>query len=172
MPIIIKEVGFGLSKEVVGQLMAGGIEHFDTGGRGGTNFIAIENKRNQSTHLDYYQEWGIPTLCSLIEVANQGVTGHIIATGGIRNPMDAVKALAIGADMVGIAGMFIKIIREGTQENLVEFIENFKVNIRKLLLMSGAANLKELRKKPVVITGFSRDWMESRGFETSKYGQR
>ena len=172
VPVIVKEVGFGISREVARTLLANGVVNFDIGGLGGTNFIVIENRRNKDECAAYFEEWGIPTVCSLVEVAGLHVPGQIVATGGIRNPLDAAKALALGADMVGVAGAFIRIIKKGTENNLVDYINGFKENLKKILLMSGAGNLKQLRQKPLLITGFCREWLEQRGISTCVFAQR
>lgn len=172
VPVIVKEVGFGMNKEVVQKLMSVGVQHFDVGGLGGTNFIAIENRRNQEIDYSYLEEWGIPTICSLIEVLSSGVYGYTIATGGVKNPLDAVKALAIGADLVGMAGVFIKIIKEQSEAKLIDFIQSFKEQMQKIILMTGASNLKELSQKPLVISGFSRTWLHERGIKTDVFAQR
>lgn len=171
VPVIAKEVGFGISREAAMRLYGAGIRHFDIGGRGGTNFIAIECLRRR-TKPGGLVSWGISTAASLAETVNTGIAKTVIATGGITAGLDAAKAIALGASAAGIAGSYLRVLTEHKTEGLIREIENTKDELKKVLLMLGALNPAMLKKVPLVITGRTREWLAERGVNTSKYARR
>lgn len=171
VPVIIKEVGFGLSYEVVRRLMEIGARNFDIGGRGGTNFIAIEGLR-RGRNTDYLESWGITTVASLVETKSLGKAEMIVATGGVRSPLDIAKSLALGADMAGIAGPYLKILFEQKVAVLIKTIEKTKDELKRIMIMAGVDNPTKLRLVPLVITGNTREWLTERGINTKKFAQR
>jgi isopentenyl-diphosphate delta-isomerase len=172
VPVIVKEVGFGLSREAARKLLQTGVRHLDVGGRGGTNFIAIEQMRDGSGDLAYLESWGITTVCSIVEVASLRIPGTLIATGGVRNPLDAVKALVLGAGMVGIAAPYLKVLLEENKEGLYREINEFKRQMANIMLMAGVKELAELSGVAAVITGRTKEWLNERGYETQIIARR
>ncbi|MFA5880816.1 MAG: type 2 isopentenyl-diphosphate Delta-isomerase [Eubacteriales bacterium] len=171
VPVIVKEVGFGLSYEAARRLNEVGVVHFDVGGRGGTNFIAIEGWRGEGKQ-NCLESWGITTAASLVETDSCGLSAAIIATGGITNGLDAAKALALGASAAGIAGTYLKILWEQSVDGLIQSIENTKSDLKKVLLMVGVNSPQRLQNVPVVITGRTREWLNERGINTANYARR
>ncbi len=172
VPVIVKEVGFGLSRESAVKLLEAGVWHIDVGGRGGTNFIAIEQLRGSSSDLDYLESWGITTVCSLVEVSTLRVPGTLIASGGVRNPLDAIKAMVLGANMIGIAAPYLKVLLEENREALDREICMFKKQMINIMLMAGAKDLSRLASVPAIITGRTREWLQERGFDTQVFARR
>ncbi|MEO3993894.1 MAG: type 2 isopentenyl-diphosphate Delta-isomerase [Desulfurococcaceae archaeon TW002] len=167
-PIMIKEVGQGLSYEVVRELSGAGIKLFDVAGAGGTNWVLVEKYRAQRMNDKLKEliavniaEWGIPTAASIIEARKAAPDSIIVGSGGIRSSVDAVKALRIGADLVGLATPVLRAYYGGYLE---EFLQAFIHGIRALTALTGSKNLNELRRKPVIITSILREWLLSRGF--------
>lgn len=167
-PIMVKEVGQGLSYEVVKKLSEVGVKLFDVAGAGGTNWVLVEKYRAQKIGDKLKEliavnlvDWGIPTAASIIEARNAAPDSVIIGSGGIRSSVDAVKALRIGADLVGLAAPVLKAYYGGYLE---EFLQAFIHGIRALLALTGSKDLNELRRKPVVITSIFKEWLLSRGF--------
>ena len=107
VPIIVKEVGFGMNQEVGSKLSSIGVQIVDVGGFGGTNFAKIENKRRKRL-LRFFDQWGISTAASIIEAKYSGSKVDIIASGGIQNSLDVAKSIALGANLAGISGYFLK----------------------------------------------------------------
>ena len=110
VPIIIKEVGFGLSYEVAKELYDLGIKYFDIAGAGGTNWVKVEVYRAREQGLKIKEllgkhiiDWGIPTAASIVEVRNAAPNSIIIGSGGIRSAYEAIKALRLGSNLIGIA---------------------------------------------------------------------
>lgn len=108
VPVIIKEVGFGMSKETIKQLHEIGIRYVDVSGRGGTNFVDIENERRSYKDMDYLSLWGQTTVESLLESTSYQRDMDILASGGVRSPLDVIKCLALGASAVGMSRPFFK----------------------------------------------------------------
>ena len=171
VPVIVKEVGFGMSRETVLLLKSAGVTMIDIGGAGGTNFAKIENRRRIQA-LSFFNDWGIPTAVSIVEAANLAGNLSIIGSGGIRTSTDAAKAIALGADAVGIAGSFLTILLENGSEALYQAITNFHMELALIMTALGARTLAELKQVPLIIAGKTDHWLKQRGIDTTKYSQR
>ncbi|HEX3016101.1 MAG TPA: type 2 isopentenyl-diphosphate Delta-isomerase [Desulfobacteria bacterium] len=170
VPVIVKEVGFGLSKEVAVRLCDLGVQWVDIGGAGGTNFVAIEHLRGGKSTVP--EDWGIPTAVSLLEVLAGCPQLSVIASGGIRSAPDAVKALVIGADLVGIAGLWLRTLLSESYGELEERLTKLKQEIRTIMLLLGTKRIAELRYQPLVISGKTREWVNERGVDSTKWAKR
>ncbi|UOY93489.1 type 2 isopentenyl-diphosphate Delta-isomerase [Ectobacillus sp. JY-23] len=169
VPVIVKEVGFGMSKETVQRLRSVGVTIVDIGGFGGTNFATIENER-RARMLTYFNSWGIPTAASIVEGVEEGVS--IIASGGMQTAVDAIKAIALGANAVGYAGHFLKVFMEKETEGLIEEIECMHEDMRFMMTALGATTIAELQRVPLVIKGDTHHWLTQRGIQTKQYSRR
>lgn len=172
VPVIIKEVGFGLSGETIAALYNMGVRYVDVGGQGGTNFIAIESMRSGQETSNGMLNWGIPTAVSLLEGLGLGLPLYIIASGGLKTGIDVAKAITLGAHLAGIAKPFLKELMEKSEEALLSKIAGIIHELRLVMLMSGAKNLEQMKKKPVIITGKVAEWTLRRGIDVSSYAQR
>jgi len=167
VPLIIKEVGNGLSYEVVKKFYDVGVKYFDVGGAGGTNWIIVEKYRAikqgniiKKLIAEHLVRWGIPTAASIIEARNVSNDLIIIGSGGIRTAIDALKALRLGADLVGIARPLLVAYKLNM---LRDYIASFTKALAVAFMLSGARNIKELRTRPVIITGILNEWIRARG---------
>ena len=106
VPVIIKEVGSGMSKELYKDLIDVGVTYVDVSGKGGTNFVTIENERRSNKDMDYLANWGQSTVESLLESSAYQDSLNVFASGGVRTPLDVVKSLALGAKAVGMSRPF------------------------------------------------------------------
>ncbi|WP_256205022.1 type 2 isopentenyl-diphosphate Delta-isomerase [Aeropyrum camini] len=118
VPVIVKETGNGLSRETVAQLRALGVRCFDTAGLGGTNWIKIEvfrgKKAGSPLEAGPLQDfWGNPTAVAVMEARAAAPDAYIIASGGVRNGLDAARAIALGADAAGVALPAIRSLLSG-----------------------------------------------------------
>jgi isopentenyl-diphosphate Delta-isomerase len=173
VPVIAKEVGFGIAAEQAGMLVESGVCAIDIGGCGGTNFLSVENKRSGGVLSQGTVSWGIPTAISLLEVnATVGRKTDIFASGGMHDPLDIAKALSIGANAVGMAGFPLYILHRYGREALVKVINAIEHELRMITFMAGALNLNELRRAPLVITGYTAQWLKRRGFNPDQYSHR
>lgn len=173
LPVIVKEVGFGMARQQVLELAAIGVAAIDVGGRGGTNFAAIEAARGLEPENGFLNSWGISTACSLIEaVTTCKANIDIIASGGIREASDIAKALALGATAVGIAAPYLQILISQGVDALISYIKKQQYGLQTMLLLTGADSIRSLQTKPVVITGYTSQWLQARGIDFSKFATR
>ena len=171
VPVIVKEVGCGIGKEQAKLLAEIGIQAIDVGGMGGTNFLAIEAARSPITICPEILSWGIPTAISAIETMSViPKQVDMMVSGGIRTSLDAVKALVLGGAAVGMATPIIKLLHEKNLEDGLNWFNGFLYEMKRYMLLVGATNIKQLNKAPVIITGYSRDWLMARGVDISSYG--
>lgn len=171
VPVIAKEVGFGFARESVAKIHARGINIFDCSGKGGTNFMAIEDQRGGMFDQNFY-DWGISTAASLAEIVAMQMPIQVVASGGIRSAVDSAKALALGADMVGISGFFLKILLNDGYAELERKWERFLYQIKAVFLMTGASNCMEIRKKPLLIFDRTAQWMKLRDIDPAQWSSR
>ncbi|MCK5304944.1 MAG: type 2 isopentenyl-diphosphate Delta-isomerase [Candidatus Heimdallarchaeota archaeon] len=150
-PIIVKSVGTGFSKEDVKFLSSLNITAIDIAGAGGTNWKKIEMYRNPSLSdlSSALINWGIPTADCLITTVDviSDSSKKIIASGGIWNGMDAVKALMLGADYVAFALPALLAISKDSEAGLRKFVHNYILEMKIVLTMLGITRIEELRKK-------------------------
>jgi len=152
VPVIVKEVGWGISEEVARRLMNVGVAAIDVAGAGGTSWSEVEMYRVDSETLRRiaaaFADWGIPTAES-IQMVRQGAPGvTLIASGGIRTGVEAAKAIALGADAVGMASPFLKpatISAEAVSERIQEILQE----LRTAMFCVGTRNLQELKSVPL-----------------------
>ncbi len=171
MPVVAKETGAGISREDAITLEKAGVAAIDVAGSGGTSWAAVETYRAKDSYMgNMYWNWGIPTAVSTVEVC-ESVNVPVISSGGIRNGLEAAKALALGAESVGMALPFLKGAYIG-QDALLKTIEQFKESLKVAMFLVGAKNIKELRKSSLIIRGETKEWLTERGFDTKKYARR
>ncbi|WP_405493726.1 type 2 isopentenyl-diphosphate Delta-isomerase [Nocardia sp. NBC_00511] len=171
VPVIVKEVGFGLSGETACRLAELGVDAIDVGGRGGTDFAAIENGRRDDADFAYLAGWGQSTPAALLDCA--GATNlPILASGGVRTPLDVVRGLALGATAVGSSGCFLKTVLDGGPDALVRHISTWLDRITVLLTVLGARTPSDCVRCDLVLTGTLRAFCEARGIDVRGYGHR
>jgi isopentenyl-diphosphate delta-isomerase len=168
VPVIAKEVGQGIAAEEALCFADLGVRGIDVGGKGGTNFIAVEARRRGWELAASWQQWGLATAASLCEVVDAvGERIDVIASGGIRDGHDVAKAMALGARAVGIAGEFLRRVsgpdEEAALTALDRYLDELHWSLRTLLVLTGSRNWDELRQRPVVVTGALREWLSARG---------
>ncbi len=147
IPVIAKETGAGVNREDAINLADSGAAAIDVAGAGGTSWAAVETYRSKDSSMgNLFWDWGIPTSVSTVEVL-QSVNIPVISSGGIRSGLDAVKALALGADAVGLALPVLKeayIGYEAVKNKIMKFIEELKVAMY-LVGASDITDSKEIR---------------------------
>lgn len=153
VPVIVKEVGFGISKDVAMRLYNVGVRYIDVSGVGGTNFIEIEGNRNNEMNFTDLYSWGIPTALSLIQCVNLKDDLNIISSGGIKNSQDVVKSLCIGANMVGISGEILRRLLEDGYDCAYKYVKELVYKIKVIMLLLGKKNVDELNSVPYKVKG-------------------
>lgn len=171
IPVVVKEVGFGISAETADALVSAGIRYVDVGGFGGTNFAEIENKRRDRL-LTFFEDWGIPTAASIIETKSASQELSVIASGGIQSSLDIVKALATGADGAAMAGYLLKTLMDNGTEDLILEIQMMKNEIAVIMTALGVHTIEELKSVPLVISGDTHHWLDQRGIDTETFARR
>ena len=156
-PIIAKETGAGISGEVALKLEEAGVSAIDIGAYGGTNWLVVEEYRSKRK-MKNFEDWGIPTAISLIDV-KRVVRIPVIASGGIRNGVEAAKAIILGADLVGIALPLLKEVVKGRQY-VLKWLKNFIEEMKMSMFLVGAKNVDDLKNKRFVILGKTKEWIE------------
>ncbi len=153
VPVVVKEVGCGISGPVAAELTAAGVAAIDVAGVGGTSFARVEafrRERAEDVELALaFSDWGIPTAEALRQVRAAAPATPLIASGGIRNGLDAAKAFALGADLVGFARAVLGAAAEG-EEPLRRCLEGLAWQLRVAMFCSGVADLLQLKATPLV----------------------
>lgn len=146
IPVILKETGFGMNEETIKLAIDLNLAAVDVSGMGGTNFAHIENGRREDKST-YLENIGYTTAESLEFAAPYRDKIDIIASGGIRNPLDVVKCLALGAKAVGVSKAFLEILVNDGKEALIDEIEKWKKELKFLMILMNAKNIDELYGK-------------------------
>ena len=174
LPVIAKETGAGVNREQALILRSCGVSAIDVGGAGGSSMSALEAFRSQSRGDEQtmrigalYRDWGIPTPISVVECSVARLP--LISTGGVRNGLDAARALSLGASLVGVGFPFLKAASQG-YEAVCELLEGFIAELKVAMQLSGAATIQQLHEADVVVTGETRAWLQQRGFEDELKG--
>lgn len=162
-PVIVKEVGFGISKDVAKRLYDIGVSYIDISGKGGTNFIEIEDRRNDDVDFTDMYAWGIPTALSLIQCRQVGDKLNLIASGGIEKSTDIAKALCLGADMVAISGTLLRVLLEDGYDKAYKYMDDLTYKLKMIMLLTGSKNVEELKKVPYRVQGQLRDLLQELG---------
>ncbi len=152
VPVLVKEVGGGLSPQTLQKLHEMGVKYVDLAGSGGTDFIAIENERRKRKEFSFLEEAGLSTAQSLLVARKFSESFSFTASGGIRNALDIVKCLVLGADNVGISGLFLHTLLKQGDEQLDLLIRDLKSQIAKIMLLLGCCNIAELHKTKYVLS--------------------
>lgn len=157
VPVIVKEVGWGIGGDLARSLWDAGVWGVDVAGAGGTSWSEVEKYRASTSKearvAAAFRDWGLPTAVCLAEAAaRRGDTADVslIASGGMRSGIDALKALALGADLVGMAGPFLKRAVDSV-EAIVEEIEVFQEVLRIAMLCTGVSAIGELREADILM---------------------
>lgn len=173
LPVLVKECGFGMSRETAARLHAAGVRAVDVAGRGGTNFARIEAQRAGAPLDPGLEAWGVPTAASLLEVLDARLPGlQVVASGGVRHGTEAAAALAAGAAAAGLAAPVLQALHRGGVDGCRAYLEQVLAALRAAVALAGARSLAELRQKPLVVRGETAAWCLARGVETTGYARR
>ncbi|MDQ3999004.1 MAG: type 2 isopentenyl-diphosphate Delta-isomerase [Thermoproteota archaeon] len=158
VPLIVKEVGAGISREVAIKLEMANVSAINIAGAGGTSWAGVEKIRAESLkddlkkHLgELFWDWGIPTAASLIEV-RRAVKLPLIASGGLRNGLEVAKCIALGASMAAMAYPFLRAAAH-SRESLFAFADTVLAELKSTMFLVGAKNTAELASSRYILTG-------------------
>lgn len=160
-PIIVKEVGFGLSSDVVSKLYARGARYIDIAGHGGTNFVEIENNRRFDCDFEDFYPWGIPTAKIMLDIKKERKEDlFLIASGGLKTGQCIVKSFILGADYTGISGEILSFLLYGGYDQARDYVESLIAKTKIAMLLLGAKNLEDLKRIPYKVTGRLKELTE------------
>lgn len=161
--LLIKETGCGISPSVAMRLVEAGAKNLDVSGLGGTSWIRVEQLRSKGVASDVgalFSSWGIPTAAAIATVRRAvGDRPTLVASGGLRNGLEAAKALALGADLAGMALPIFRAQQAGGLPAAEQALEAVITALRQALALTGSRNVRELRTQPRVVTGELKDWL-------------
>ena len=150
VPVIIKEVGWGISKRTAKLLSECGVSAIDVAGAGGTSWSQVEMYSSTNDYsrklAETFMNWGIPTSTSILNVLESAPSMPIFASGGIKNGVDMAKCFALGASLAGSAGIFLQEANIST-EKVVSLIKLLSQQIKTTMFATGSIELNELRNK-------------------------
>lgn len=159
VPVIVKEVGSGISYNSALRLLEAGVKGIDVAGAGGTSWAAIEMMRKQSSQQnnnseskELFWDWGLPTSYCIKENAKlkKNFKYLLIGSGGINSSVDAAKSLALGADMVASARIILKELDSNGIEGVKKLVIDWFDTIRKIMFLTGSKSLKDFRKNKII----------------------
>ncbi|MQS76407.1 type 2 isopentenyl-diphosphate Delta-isomerase [Companilactobacillus halodurans] len=150
VPVIVKEVGFGMSQVDLDKLWRVGVRNVDISGFGGTDFAKIESQRNHEADLTYLDQLSLSIVESLIESKLYQDRMTILASGGIRTPMDVIKAIRLGASSVGMSGLVLHHLQKSSLEETEVFFREFIKQLRLIMASIGAKSIADIKKAPIV----------------------
>jgi len=161
--LLVKETGCGISPSVARRLAGLGVGALDVSGAGGTSWVRVEQLRSSGVAAEVGQTfsgWGIPTAAAITAVrraVGPGVT--LIASGGLRDGLEAAKVLALGADVAGMALPLFRAQQAGGYAGAERALEAVVTGLRHALLLTGSRDVEALRAQPRVVTGELKDWL-------------
>ena len=148
VPVIVKEVGCGISERTAALLAGAGVAAIDVAGLGGTSFARVEafrRERPEEVELALaFSEWGIPTADALIATHRAAPALPLIASGGLRHGLDAAKAIGLGADLTGFAHAVLAAASEG-EESVRRLLDGFAWQLRVAMFCAGAPTIAALK---------------------------
>ncbi|TVQ46902.1 MAG: type 2 isopentenyl-diphosphate Delta-isomerase [Gloeocapsa sp. DLM2.Bin57] len=149
VPIIVKEVGNGISGEMATKLINAGVNAIDVAGTGGTSWAKVESQRATDSLRqrlgETFAEWGLPTANCLLAIRQINSEIPLIASGGLRNGLEIAKAIALGADLAGMAQPFLKAAAESS-ETIEELVQLLIAEITTVLFCTGNSTIDELKQ--------------------------
>jgi isopentenyl-diphosphate delta-isomerase len=146
-PIIVKEVGSGISKRVAKKLLETGVRGIDVAGAGGTSWAKVEMKRN-NLYDPFFQEWGLPTSYCVRTVSElkKDYNFTLISSGGINNGVDIAKSIALGADLAASARSILQELQMNDVDGVVKLIESWFLTVKNIMYLTGCDRINKLHK--------------------------
>lgn len=152
-PVVVKETGAGISPAAARRLFDMGVAAVDVSGAGGTNWALVEGERAQDVadrrHASAFADWGMSTACAIEDVRRACPDGRIVGSGGVRDGVDAAKAIRLGADIVGQAAGVLQAATLSSEA----VIDHFRTVIRQLrtaCFCTGSGDLQALRRAELI----------------------
>ena len=149
VPVIVKEVGAGISGRAAEKLLSAGVKGIDVAGAGGTSWSGVEILRSGKKGNNLLWDWGLPTSYCIKDVSKlkKKYKFTLIGSGGINSAAEAAKALALGADIIASARIILQELDKNDVEGVRDLIEGWFEVVRDIMFLTGSQKLTELRNK-------------------------
>lgn len=148
VPVLVKEIGAGLSSDVVRRLLDAGVRHIDVAGAGGTSWAGVEIlRRNERSPAGVFWDWGIPTADALRAAAALRTPDRpfcLIASGGVGSGLDIARCIALGADMTAAARPLLMALKAGGRRGLRSLIASWRAELRAVMFLTGSGTISAL----------------------------
>ena len=151
VPIVLKEVGFGMDAKTIERAYEFGVRTVDLSGRGGTSFAYIENRR--SGQRDYLNQWGQSTMQALLNAQDWKDKVELLVSGGVRNPLDMIKCLVFGAKAVGLSRTVLELVETYSVEEVIDIVQGWKDDLRLIMCALKCATIADLQKVDYLLYG-------------------
>ncbi|TWS95540.1 type 2 isopentenyl-diphosphate Delta-isomerase [Streptococcus sp. sy018] len=151
VPVVLKEVGFGMDVKTIQQAYNLGIKTVDISGRGGTSFAYIENQRSQRRH--YLDQWGQSTVQALLNAHHLSDKVELLASGGIRHPLDMIKALVLGAKGVGLSRPILELVETKDVAEVIEIIQQWQGDLKRIMCALNCRTIEDLKTIDYLLYG-------------------
>ncbi len=154
VPVIVKEIGAGLSADVVRRLLDAGVRIIDVAGAGGTSWAGVELLRGAAPYgHETFWDWGIPTATAVADAVAWKTPDRpftLVASGGITSALDAARAIALGADLAGSARPMITELRRHGKAGLEQLLARWQKELQGIMFLTGARTITDLQHAPLV----------------------
>lgn len=161
--LVVKETGCGIAPDVARRLIECGVKNIDVSGLGGTSWVRVEQLRSTGVAREVASQfagWGIPTAAAVASVRRAvGTDVRVVASGGMRTGLDIAKAIALGADIGGLALPIFRAHQEGGVAGARTAVETLVAAVRQAFALTGSKSADDLRRRPRVVTGELKDWL-------------
>jgi isopentenyl-diphosphate delta-isomerase len=171
VPVVVKETGCGIAPSVGRRLRDVGVRHVDVSGAGGTSWVGVETKRAEAAGDERARglgealwDWGVPTAAAVALLGPMGFD-TIVATGGVATGLDVARAIALGANAVGIARPLLRALSAGGRQGAMALMDGIEGELGAAMLLTGSRDLAALRRAPRVVVGELGSWMAQLGRE-------
>ncbi len=152
VPVVVKEVGAGISKKAAEKLLNAGVKGIDVAGAGGTSWAGVEILRNNENNSNEFWDWGLPTSYCIKEIhkLKKKYKFVLIGSGGVYDAFDIAKAYSLGADFTASARIIIQTLYKKGVEGVIKLIEDWFDTVKKIMFLTGSDSLSELRKNKLI----------------------
>ena len=151
VPLVLKEVGFGMDVKTIAKAYEIGIRTVDLSGRGGTSFAYIENRR--SGQRDYLNDWGQSTMQALLNAQDWKDKMELLVSGGVRNPLDIIKCLVFGAKAVGLSRTMLELVENYSVDVVISIVESWKEDLRLIMCALNCKKIEDLQEVDYLLYG-------------------
>jgi isopentenyl-diphosphate delta-isomerase len=152
VPVLVKEVGAGISGLAAKRLLDTGVKGIDVAGAGGTSWSGVEILRSNENKNSEFWDWGLPTSYCIKQVSKlkKNYKFTLIGSGGVNSGFDAAKAFALGADIVASARKILITLNKYKVEGVINLVKDWFEMVRKIMYLTGSSTLRELRKNKLI----------------------